>query len=99
MGPFLSLEHITVRYQDKTLFSVLDWRINTGEQWAVTGPGGSGKTALLNTIAGKFNVINGGIHYHFYDIYRQQNTITDPYFSYRNIIAHVGHHHTFRNRS
>jgi molybdate transport system ATP-binding protein len=99
MGPFLSLEHITVRYLDKTLFSQLDWVINTGEQWAITGPGGSGKTALLNTISGKFNVINGGIHYHFYDTYRQQHTITDPYFNYHNVIAHVGHHHAFRNRS
>lgn len=97
--PFLALNHITVRYLDKTLFSQLDWTINTGEQWAITGPGGSGKTALLNTITGKFNVINGGIHYHFYDTYRQQHTITDPYFSYRNILANVGHHHTFRNRS
>ena len=97
--PFLSLEHITVRYLDKTLFTGLDWAIKAGEQWAITGPGGSGKTALLNTITGKFNVINGGIHYHFYDQFRQQHTITDPYFSYRNIIANVGHHHTFRNRS
>jgi molybdate transport system ATP-binding protein len=97
--PFLSLNQITVRYVDKTLFTGLDWQINTGEQWAVTGHSGSGKTALLNTIAGKFNVINGGIHYHFYEEYRRQNTITDPYFNYHNIIALVGHHHTFKNKS
>lgn len=98
-APFLSLEHITVRYLDKTLFTGLNWAINTGEQWAITGPGGSGKSALLNTITGKFNVINGSIHYHFSDTYRQQHTITDPYFSYRNLIAHIGHHHAFRNKS
>lgn len=97
--PFLSLDHITVRYLDKTLFTSLDWHINTGEQWAITGPSGSGKSALLNTIGGKFNVINGSIHHHFSDTYRQQHTITDPYFSYRDLLALVGHHHTFRNRS
>jgi molybdate transport system ATP-binding protein len=97
--PFLSLEHITVRYLDKTLFTGLNWVINTGEQWAITGPGGSGKSALLSTITGKFNVINGSIHHHFSDTYRQQHTITDPYFSYRNLIAHIGHHHAFRNKS
>ena len=97
--PFLSLEHITVRYLDKTLFTGLDWHINTGEQWAITGPSGSGKSALINTIAGKFNVINGSIHHHFSETYRQQHTITDPYFSYRDLLALVGHHHTFRNRS
>lgn len=97
--PFLSLEHITVRYLDKTLFDTLSWQINKGEQWAITGPSGSGKTALLNTILGKFNIINGSIHYHFYDDYCSRHTITDPWFNYRNLVAMVGHHHTFRNLS
>ena len=97
--PFLTLEHITVRYLDKTLFTGLNWQIQEGQQWAITGNSGAGKTALLNTIAGKFNVIDGGIHYHFYDRYRQQRTITDPYFTYRNLLAQVAHHHNFRNRS
>ncbi|QJB35005.1 ATP-binding cassette domain-containing protein [Chitinophaga oryzae] len=97
--PFLSLEHITVRYLDKTLFDTLNWDIQQNEQWAITGPSGSGKTALLNTILGKFNIINGGIRYHFYDDWRKENTVTDPYFNYRNLIALVGHHHTFRNLS
>ncbi|SKA07907.1 molybdate transport system ATP-binding protein [Chitinophaga eiseniae] len=97
--PFLSLEHITVRYLDKTLFDTLNWDIQQNEQWAITGPSGAGKTALLNTVLGKFNIINGGIHYHFYDDWRKENTVTDPYFNYRNLIALVGHHHTFRNLS
>lgn len=97
--PFLSLEHITVRYLDKTLFTGLDWHINKGENWAITGPSGAGKSALLSTIAGRFNVINGAIRHHFSDEYRQANTITDPYFTYRDLLALVGHHHTFRNRS
>lgn len=97
--PFLTLEHITVRYLDKTLFTHLDWELLEGQQWAITGNSGSGKTALLNTIAGRFNVINGGIHYHFYEQYRRQHTITDPYFTYRNLLAQVAHHHNFRNRS
>ncbi|WP_212001742.1 ATP-binding cassette domain-containing protein [Chitinophaga sp. HK235] len=98
-NPFLSLEHITVRYLDKTIFQTLDWEIQENEQWAITGASGSGKTALLNTILGKFNIINGGIRYHFYDVWKQQNTVTDPYFNYRNLISLVGHHHTFRNLS
>lgn len=93
------MEHITVRYLDKTLFDTLSWQINKGEQWAITGPSGAGKTALLNTILGKFNIINGSIHYHFYDDYCSHHTITDPWFNYRNLISMVGHHHTFRNLS
>lgn len=99
MSPFLTLEHITVRYIDRTLFTNLSLEIKQGEQWGITGPSGSGKTALLNTIAGKFNIINGSIKYHFFDTYRNTHTITDPYFTHRNLLALVGHHHTFRNRS
>ncbi|RFS22647.1 ATP-binding cassette domain-containing protein [Chitinophaga silvatica] len=96
---FLSLSNITVRYLDKTLFPSLSWQINKGTNWAIVGPSGSGKTALLNTILGKFNIINGSIHYDFYDNYRATHTITDPWFNYRNLIAFVGHHHTFKNLS
>ncbi|MFY0252588.1 ATP-binding cassette domain-containing protein [Chitinophaga sp. 30R24] len=97
--PFLSLEHTTVRYLDKTLFHALNWQINKGEQWAVIGPSGAGKTALMNTILGKFNVINGSIHYHFYEEWRHTHTITDPWFNYRSLMSFVGHHHTFRDLS
>lgn len=96
---FISLAHITVRYLDKTLFTNLSWEVNKGEQWAIVGPAGSGKTALLQTILGKFNVINGSIRHHFYDDYAAAHTISDPYFTYRNLIAQVSSHHEFRNRS
>lgn len=96
---FLSLAHITVRYLDKTLFTGLNWEVNKGEQWAITGPSGSGKSALLGAIAGKFNVINGKISHHFYDDYMASHTVSDPYFTYRNLVAQVSHHHDFRNRS
>ncbi|RAJ10662.1 molybdate transport system ATP-binding protein [Chitinophaga skermanii] len=97
--PFLSLHHITVRYLDKTLFENLSWNIEKGQQWAIVGPSGAGKTTLLNTIAGKYNVINGHIDHHYYNDYKQTHTVTDPYFTYRDLIAQVGHHHDFKNRS
>jgi molybdate transport system ATP-binding protein len=99
MQPFLTLEHITVRNLDKTLFTGLTWEIRSGEHWAIVGGSGSGKTSLLNTILGKNNVINGRIIHHYYDRYRDTHTITDPYFNYRRLIALVGHHHDFTNLS
>jgi molybdate transport system ATP-binding protein len=98
-APFLTLEHITVRYLDRTLFTNLSWEILEGQQWAITGHSGSGKSALLSAIAGRFNIINGAIRYHFYEAYRQLHPPTDPYFSQRDLMAQVAHHHNFRNRS
>ena len=99
MLPFLSLEHVTVRNLDKTLFRDLTWHIQTGEQWAITGNSGSGKTSLLHTILGKNNVLNGTIRHYFYEKYRETHEVSDPYFNFRRLIAMVGHHHNFRNLS
>ncbi|MBT80687.1 MAG: molybdate ABC transporter ATP-binding protein ModF [Alteromonadaceae bacterium] len=41
-----------VSYDNRTIFSGLNWQINRGEHWQVTGPNGSGKTCLLNMITG-----------------------------------------------
>lgn len=96
---FLTLEHITVRHLDNTLFAELSWNVEKGQHWAIIGNSGSGKTALLNAIAGKFNVINGAIRHHFYDAFVAVQPPTDPYFNYRNLIAMVSHHHQFKNLS
>src|SRR5690242_17773563 len=96
---FLSIEHVTVRYLDRVLFKNLTFHVRRGEQWAVTGSGGSGKSALLQTILGRYNVVNGSIHYHFFSDYAVHHAITDPLFNFRHLIASVGHHPAFRNRS
>lgn len=50
--PLVKLNKATVRYVDNTVFEDLDWTINPGEHWQVTGPNGSGKTCLLSLITG-----------------------------------------------
>lgn len=96
---FLALEHITVRHLDNTLFRELSWQVENGQHWAIIGPSGSGKSALLNTLAGKFNVINGAIRHHFYDAFIAAHPQDDPYFNYRRLMATVSHHHQFKNHS
>jgi len=50
--PLVRLTGATVRYTDNTVFENLDWTINAGEHWQVSGPNGSGKTCLLSLITG-----------------------------------------------
>jgi molybdate transport system ATP-binding protein len=41
-----------VQYGDRVIFQGLDWQIQRGEHWQITGPNGSGKTCLLQMISG-----------------------------------------------
>ena len=50
--PLVNLRSATVRYTDNLVFEDLDWRIDPGQHWQLTGPNGSGKTSLLNLITG-----------------------------------------------
>ena len=50
--PLVRLTNASIKYTDVVIFEDLDWTINRGEHWQLTGPNGSGKTALLSLITG-----------------------------------------------
>jgi len=50
--PLVQLNAISIKYGDFTLLDKLDWRIETNQHWQLSGPNGSGKTALLSLITG-----------------------------------------------
>jgi molybdate transport system ATP-binding protein len=49
---FLTLKGVSVHLGGSRLLDELDWTIHRGEQWALTGLSGSGKTVLAHTILG-----------------------------------------------
>ena len=51
-APLVSIRQASVRYGKNTVFEGLDWCIEAGEHWQLTGPNGSGKTCMLNLITG-----------------------------------------------
>jgi len=50
--PLVNIRNAKIRYTDNLVFEHLDWRIERGQHWQLTGPNGSGKTCLLNLITG-----------------------------------------------
>lgn len=50
--PLVAIRDACVQYTDNRVFEHLDWRIEPGQHWQLTGPNGSGKTCLLNLISG-----------------------------------------------
>jgi molybdate transport system ATP-binding protein len=48
----VSMKDVTVKYADTTVLDHVNWIIRTGENWAILGPNGCGKTTLLNLING-----------------------------------------------
>ncbi|WP_027856842.1 molybdate ABC transporter ATP-binding protein ModF [Marinobacterium jannaschii] len=50
--PLVKLNGINIRYGDTTVIGDLDWTIEPGKHWQLSGPNGSGKTGLLSLITG-----------------------------------------------
>ena len=61
---FLELNEISVSLGGVLLLDRIDLTIRRGEQWAITGPSGGGKTVLAHTLAGR-HFYTGRIGYYF----------------------------------
>jgi molybdate transport system ATP-binding protein len=94
-----SIQQVTVRSLNNTLFTNLNFTVNKGENWALIGESGSGKSALLQTIAGNLNVTNGVIDHHFFDDYLSAHPESKNYLTHHKLIALVESKHHFRNLS
>ena len=97
---FLFLDNITVRTLNRVLFNNLIFIVKKGQNWALIGESGSGKSVLLQTIAGKFSITKGEIAYCFFNEYVKNNAIeTDGLFTFHRLIALVEVKHHFKNLS
>ena len=49
-APVVELKELTIQYGKKKIMENVNWTINKGERWALTGKNGSGKTTLFSLI-------------------------------------------------
>lgn len=61
----IELRNVAVVKNGKHLFKTFNWTIKSGEHWVITGPNGSGKTILLELIAGNAHAAHGEVAYNF----------------------------------
>ncbi|MGO2356386.1 MAG: molybdate ABC transporter ATP-binding protein ModF [Marinomonas foliarum] len=50
--PLVKLSQATIKYGDTVIVDKLDWTIERGQHWQLSGPNGSGKTGVLSLITG-----------------------------------------------
>ena len=50
--PLVKLTDLTIKYDDFKLIDSLNWTIEPNQHWQLSGPNGSGKTAILSIING-----------------------------------------------
>ena len=61
----ISLENITLHINGQHLLANTTWTIEKGQNWAIIGPTGSGKTLLARTICRQIPLLEGRIQHHF----------------------------------
>lgn len=52
MEPVIQLEEVCFCRKNRTILDGINWRVDTGQHWALLGANGSGKTTLLKILAG-----------------------------------------------
>lgn len=61
----ISVRNIDIIKSGTLLVQGFSWEIQEGEHWLISGSNGSGKTILLEILAGNFHQAKGEIHYDF----------------------------------
>lgn len=46
----VKMEHVIIRYGEKTILDKIKWQVKKGECWNLSGPNGAGKSTLLSLI-------------------------------------------------
>lgn len=60
LGPVFCIENGSVYLKRKKVLQDINWQVNSGEQWLLSGHNGSGKSTLLRVLTGEEHIALGG---------------------------------------
>src|SRR5688572_14236087 len=89
----IAIKDISIVKSGITLFKDFSWNISLNQNWVISGRNGSGKTLLLEALAGILHFPQGEIQYDFIE----GETWQDRYDEKRKLITYIPAHalHTF----
>lgn len=97
-SPFLELIDASVIRNGQTVAQHLNFKLEEGQQWAITGHPEEAKRLLLEVFAGRTPISQGRLHHHYAAHYLSQPE-GGIRRSYHDLVCFVPFHHHFRNRS
>jgi len=88
MIEMINIENVTIHSGGVNLFGDFSWTIRDGEHWVISGANGSGKTMLLEMIAGVRHIPKGQVRYSFIE----GNTWDERYAARKRKIHYIPAH-------
>lgn len=76
----------------------IDFCLCEGEQMAIVGPNGSGKTLLVNTIVGRYPLLMNEVHYDFGDAKGRMVYENIQYITFRDSYGDYAPHYYYQQR-
>ncbi|WP_161888385.1 ATP-binding cassette domain-containing protein [Pontibacter russatus] len=95
----VALDDVTVRQHGEVVFQDTSFVVRRGEHWALTGNDEQGRSALIETIAGKLPIAAGNVLYPFQEEFQRRNPVQSPPGSWHKPISLVSSRHNFSSLS
>ncbi|RDC56104.1 ATP-binding cassette domain-containing protein [Pedobacter chinensis] len=86
MQPVVQIVNLNLKYQQKAVLKDLNWTINYGENWVLSGTSGSGKTSLAKIIAGMQSAIGDvKINFHTDSHLPAEVLFVESWYQFKNL--------------